>query len=462
MNRHLPRRAFSLLELMIAMTILSLGLIMVATMFPVAWSRARDLSEQTVQQTAAGAAQAAVRSLVRPSGLEVIEPFNLSTKKCEGDPKLRLNSGSLAGDLFYDPILGQTSNCVPIPSDTNVHALNLENLPVAGNLPVPEDPWRQELIPWLLEPNKGWCGDLSFVLDLGCGFGQNSFYSAQITLAQRMFPPLPVWSGSASDYERLDRRRFCWAVFHRLRAGVGPQVGTPAGPKFISMAEEGIRSARRLDVYYVTLRRPQPTSRYAMQDPGLAFIPDPRNLTGAPLVAPQAQPPAADVMLPVPWRVQVQFTTVPSTLATAATATGIPTEIEIPPPNYPSNNVAAQRMLVQMFPVGAQFIDEISGRVYRVVQRRITGAEGEKAFLTLDREVLFEDLDLPAGYPWCMGGCISGTPPLDPQELLRTVWVFPPPAEPRQSASQKYPLFEGRPPVVGIDVRTLVVSPISQ
>ncbi|MCH7885359.1 MAG: hypothetical protein IIC01_08925, partial [Planctomycetes bacterium] len=331
--------------------------------------------------------------------------------------------------------------------------------------PVPENPWQQEVIPDMRLPGfqPGNPPDPSLALDLGCGFGQNSFYSAQITLAQRMFPPLPVWSGSASDYERLDRRRFCWAVFHRLRAGVGPQVGTPAGPKFISMAEEGIRSARRLDVYYVTLRRPQPTSRYAMQDPGLAFIPDPRNLTGAPLVAPQAQPPAADVMLPVPWRVQVQFPTVP-TLATTATATGIPTEIEVPPPNYPSNNVAAQRMLVQMFPAGTQFIDEISGRVYRVVQRRITGAEGEKAFLTLDREVLFEDLDLPAGYPWCMGAppCISGTPPPDAQELLRTVWVFPPPAEPRQSASQKYPLFEGRPPVVGIDVRTLVVSPISQ
>jgi len=119
-------------------------------------------------------------------------------------------------------------------------------------------------------------------------------------------------------------------------------------------------------------------------------------------------------------------------------------------------------MLVRMFPAGTQFIDEISGRVYRVVQRRITGEEGEKAFLTLDREVLFEDLDLPAGYPWCMGGCISGTPPPDPQELLRTVWVFPPPAQPRQSASEKYPLFEGRTPVVGIDVRTLVTSPISQ
>ena len=151
-----------------------------------------------------------------------------------------------------------------------------------------------------------------------------------------------------------------------------------------------------------------------------------------------------------------------NTLATAATATGIPTEIEVPPPNFPSNDVAAQRMLVRMFPSGTPFIDEISGRVYRVVQRRITGAEGEKAFLTLDREVLCEDVDLPLGYPWCVGACAPGCPPglaLNPQELLRTVWVFPPPSQPRQDASQKYPLFEGRSPVVGIDVRALVVSP---
>ena len=64
MSRHL-RRGFSLVELMIAIVILGLGLVMVATVFPVAWGRARELSEFTQQQSITPAAQNLTSRILR-------------------------------------------------------------------------------------------------------------------------------------------------------------------------------------------------------------------------------------------------------------------------------------------------------------------------------------------------------------------------------------------------------------
>jgi hypothetical protein len=215
--------------------------------------------------------------------------------------------------------------------------------------------------------------------------------------------------------------------------------------------------SRTFDMYYVTLRRPQPTHRYARQNS--ESVRNPYDLE-APPPAPTAMPEDQDVLLPVAWRVQIQL---PATLAyrsemyalpnpdPARLPTGVPTEA----------TVGTSALLVSMFPQGARFVDEINGQVYRVVKRRLN-ANGDQATLTLDREVVLEDIDLAAGDLRCElcrsldeKVAAGENPTADDFERLRTVWVFPPPVD----RTTNPPLFDGPSPVVGIEVRTLSVSP---
>jgi len=157
------RSAFSLIEMMIAIVILGLGLVMVATMFPVAWDRARTLSEHTTEQTIASAAHARMEATLRPAGIKLIPnpspiqpPYEIAT----------IGGGSFAGDLLFDQTLSRGLLSIPtaaqvafqgiIPSycdgplmfysDTRVHVLNMENLTAADFVETAEDPWELERI----------------------------------------------------------------------------------------------------------------------------------------------------------------------------------------------------------------------------------------------------------------------------------------------------------------------------
>ena len=166
------------------------------------------------------------------------------------------------------------------------------------------------------------------------------------------------------------------------------------------------------------------------------------------------------------------------------TATNIPTEIQIPPVDFIGSDTA-KRTLVTMFPRKTRFIDEYSGKIFRVVQVR-EALDGLSATLTLDREVSREELDIdetlfPDDDPFCngvapgacsiqywpcreFGGCVRPPLPgepidaLDPPDRIRTVWVYPPPTVDRENENE-YPVFSGSPPVVQIDVRTLTIYP---
>jgi len=502
-------RGFSLIELMVAIVILGLGLVMVATMFPIAWGRARDLSEFTVQQSITPAAENLATRLLGVAGGDLCSDVN--------DPKCKNIRASFAGDLIYDKynILAVINSMnpnggapyydpPPWPSDTLVHALNAENIRIASSLQgralIAEDPWRLEraLDLWDECPNLDPASDLI----------ANSYMNPQIYIHQRFHPPLsprkhvdrppvvlpprdapddPAGVFTDTPAEKDDKwddavssRRFAWAMFHRLRERV---AGTEAA------ADE----SRTFDFYYVTLRRPQPTHRYARQnsEPG-TLPPSARDNWFFPLALPEAMQADEDVAFPIAWRVQVEFpeAIVPAYTQTAPnsppidTATNIPTEIRIPPENFLGGN-NAKRMLVTMFPRGTQFIDEITGKVLRVVQVR-EAIDGLSATLTLDREIFREEIDiaptlLPDDDPVCVGAlpgqCILQYLPcydkdingctytpnnpavaLDPPDRIRTVWVFPPPAEDRENEDE-YPVFSGNPPVVQIDVHTTTVTP---
>ncbi len=507
-------RAFSLVEMMIAIVILGLGLVMVATMFPVAWDRARDLSEHTIEQSAASAAQATIEAVVRSAGVTLRDD--------DGDPatpaKPFINSGSFAGDMFYDQLLTRImlGNPAGVPnayhgivlySDTRVHALHMENILAGDGTVVREHPWKLEGV-WNFVDNDHPSGSgdiIAFSDAFATGppddlrESGSSFYFPQVRVAQRMHGPVDGRPLDTDTTEltrwndRLASRRFCWAVLHRLREAIGPPcetqqspecffpylgtlcpTATPPAPRagrlsdseslcITSLAEQGAGATRSFDGYYVTLRRPQSTHRYARQDP--AAVPNPYALDSSdPAVPVAALPIDDDVLLPVAWRVQVQLpATLPYRTSPVPTMlpTGVPTEVTVPPTGLSSDTA---RLVVSMFPQGTQFIDEITGLVFRVTKRRIVDALGAQAVLTLDREIAQEDIDIfelgverRVRCEACTGTPTTPSNPPDAEELRRTVWVFPPPAD--RSADPAKPIFDGPSPVVGIEVRSLSVAP---
>ena len=477
--------AFSLVEMMIAIVILGLGLIMVATMFPVAWDRARTLSEFTVEQTITANVRTDLAAMLRPSSVvrayEDRGRFYLQPRTLPASPALVLGGGDFAGDLFYDPTVSTLSFRMDYParqhlavisySDTRVHALNMQNMLAvpkgATNEFVAEDSWKLERVsaPFctqtsfshLLDPTV----DVSVVED----FAAKSFCTPRLSLNQRLHPPLPPMPdvpGAELDQwnERLSSRRFCTAILHRLRSHVGTPQPTlapnAAQSEYIAMqAAAAISGPRTFDIYYVMLRRPQSTNRYARQaDDQPDSLPDPYNRSHVTFAGPR--PVEEDVAFPVPWRIQVEFVDSAANRMTSridparAKALGVPTEITVPPEKIRSAQVAS--VYFQMFQAGSRFIDEASGALYRVTKQRVVSET--EAVLTLDREIPAEEID-DGEVHWVPGQ----NPPqiqLEDDELIRTVWVFPPAIEGRDGTT---PIFSGPSPVVDIQVGSLTLSP---
>jgi len=475
--------------MMIAIVILGLGLVMTATMFPVAWTRARTLTEYTTQRSLASSAESTLSTLLHAAGpsIRVVEapPGNFTQK-------LLLTAGNLAGDLFYDPTLAggtyysPTLNSYQVPaivaySDTRVHALNVQNILVSStggatvDPRIPERPWRQELMfnientnshPLIKDPNILVFEDVNDWKNQF--FINNSFYAAQVPIEQRVSPSLGAYpteispdgdKARANWRDKLSARRFLWAVLHRLRSPVGPPnpngnaLSSQQATEQLTLATEAVGTMRVFDFYIVTLRRTQPSNRYARQEwEPPTSLPDPTNRD---VVVPASRSASDDVLFPTPWRVQIQL---PLTLklrsappGAVGAPTGVPTEVQVPPTGVPAASTA---MLAGMFPTGTQFVDEVNGQAYRVVKRR-EGLPGTPvdgfAFLTLDREVLVEDVDDSPQF----GGDFA----MESDDAVRTVWVFPPAVDRSAGGSETQPFFDGSPPVVGIDVLTISLSP---
>ncbi len=485
LNLFASRSAFSLIEMMIAIVILGLGLVMTATMFPVAWTRARTLTEYTTQRVVSQSAATTLTDTLQASG-SVFTPYNDKDGNATG--KFLLASGSIAGDLFYDPMLDSVLDCNPpslcfkhwsvlLTSDTRVHALHMENFVAGTSVVVPEKPFRIERMPEICDTDQSpakcrddfqpvsgsgywpFCAESSQltngVID-GAQFCARSFYSPQVSLGTRMYPPLEAPPADtttiafAAWLEKFGGHRYAWAALHRLRSIVGPPVSPPvqlsvADSKLIaSQAAAAVGTTRVFDFYIVTLKRPQSTSRYALQvsnDPAALPSLTDRSIAFKPL----AQIESTDVSLPVAWRVQVEF----PALVFGVPSTGIPTEVQVPATKSiasPAENL----MIAGMFPVGTRFVDEITGRVYHVSRRRTN--TNEVAFLALDREVLPQDLDESDADQLPVPNA-----QVDPHETLRTVWVYPPPIAERPTPTTV--VFDDKSPVVGIDVRTISMTP---
>lgn len=473
--------AFSLIELMIGIIILGIGMIMIASMYPVAWNRARELSEFTTQR----AATDNIHALLQTTG-------KISRPSANGDPIA--DASGFLGDLMLDRLNEvPVSICDPrdyVPGgDTWAHALNSENIRVADRAFVGEQPWQ-------LESAGGATGALGLLAeDLNPQLVQSSFFCPQLALTDRVYPPMKPrlnvdQSGSNCALRRflgddnrwdseLDTRRFFVGVLHRMRNRLPLSLDNPSTPtsdEFLVSAESALTSIRMFDVYYVTLNRPRPTNRYARQAAESGALPDPCTLDGT-VAVPKPAPVEQDVMFPTPWRVQMEFPGLSPDdpalrLKCRVCASGIPTEVHVPP-RRSSAPAPVKAMIADMFPPGTEFVDEASGEIFRVARVRRSGAELEQAVLTLDREVFAEDLDIPFGDLRCElcnsaaqvcedlnTDCAQKHQNLvvDAADVIRTVWVYPPPVSPTRPSAQTV-AFDGPTPVVGIDVMTLTLTP---
>ena len=446
---HPDRRGFSLIEMMIAIVILGLGLIMVATMFPVAWGRARRLQEFTSQVSCTSIAETTVNLQMHVD--DGADPTGFVPNDSPSD---RI---SFAGDQI---LLSKRQNPLQpnafLDADSRVHPLHMENIRVK-----PDEAGFVFENPYMLDPNdllQPVLSDPEAVLPKGW----KTYLEPQVLLIDRVYPPLPprenvsesgVFDDEDTRWEAaLDTRRFCWAVFHKLDEEYVAMVNDPPdGDPTVSPNDPPgnlIGRKRRFKMYYVTLRRTGATHRFARQDTELTLLPHPDRRSEPANV--QAMDEDEDLLFPVAWRVQILLPGDSIVFPDATTdPTGVRTEVMAGMTDAAESGTETNELVATMFRRGTHFIDEVNGRVYRVQKVRTNGV-GDLAFLTLDSEILGPDVD---------DGEFAGNGRLESDEFLRTVWVFPPRVIGRDSSNNGQPLFAGRPPVVAIETRSLTKFP---
>ena len=493
MNGAHRRSGFSLIELMIAIIILGLGMVMVAMIFPVAWDRARDMSEETKRSTIVDTARMVTELSTQVDGLSTeagsfvgdlvyVYSYEAPSPPVAKDAcTITLNGSALAGDIIAY-------------ADTRVHHLHMENMKAVGPRSFVPDPASFVDGPGQyhnldgLHSNSVWIDWPAALPDELAALGRIWFGRPQVQFEDRVFPALPkrISRDFTEDDERwdevFDTRRFAWGVFHRLREQFGPEwsfgyydgtggdrcappappAGSTADPTYVYQdeieAQRVINQPREFDMYYVSLRRPQQAYRYARQD--AEVVPDPLTGLGMPVEV-AALPAAEDVVLPEPWRVQILLpAVVHDPLIVVPTdpnyvPVGVPTEVRVgvieDETEFSTNTLAAT-----LFQKGTPFIDERSGDLYKVVKYRTEELEsgGITAYMTLDKQIVISDVNDDPEPP------LVRTPgELTSAERLRTVWMYPPPvtAERPDDGSRLY--FAGDQPVIGIDVDTLKRSP---
>ncbi len=401
-SERIARGGFSLLEMMIAIVILGLGLLMAATMFPVGWTRARDLAEFTSETTSAETAAMTLRLLCKVEGA---------------------SSTSFVGDAG------------PGAPDTVVHVLHIENALADPNVLPPNK--ELALGEWYRSSAAGATPMQSdFILvDPMVTAGWEllaNFPEAQIAFHQRTIPPLPRQPLSTdtpppSDDQigrwntLLDSRRFAWAVLYRFN-----ELPTT-------------NETRSMTFYLFTLRRTQPTHRFARQD------------DMAPPVTPQALDATEDMLFPVPWLIKLKIlgNWIDPEIAGGGTQllpSGVASEAVANPGASPP---AEGRLIAQMLQPGSVLVDRVTGHVLKVEQHRYTGTGASfdhQATVTLDREITGSDIG------------VTIDTAIGPGDVLRDFWVFPPPVV-IDRPEQGFVVFDGRQPVVGVETRQMFFSP---
>jgi hypothetical protein len=419
-------------ELLIAIVILGIGMLMAATMFPIAWSRARDLAEFTVQSSASEAAETTVRML------------------CNVANTAGVAGGALVGTSFLGDQLYAVDTASPPMADGRVHVLHVQNLLAEANASdaIVWDEWSRDT--GAIAPRPQESATLQALIQVDKTYGDLAgtivdvlptvVPVSQIEIHERMMPPMePYPTGSPPpDPVAFDRwetqfanRRFAWAVLYKFNS-----------PDAINGDD-----VRDMTFYFVTLRRTQATHRYARQDDSLG--------ANSNTMTPQALGPDEDMRLPVPWLVNLKI------VGYWDSGTGATLDFNNDPTRgigIPSEAIANEggaeggRLIAQMIQRGSVLVDYKRGAVYTVNEHRYTGtgtAYDYEATLTLDREVVVADIDSDA----------FNTPTtIEPDDDNRDFWVFPP-AVIRPSPDDAFPAFDGKQPVVSVVTRQMFFAP---
>jgi len=470
--------AFSLAELMIATVILGVGLLIVAGMFPVAWMKARDQVEETSLANAASAAETLLRAKFRAAKYSVTrEQDDRKNNPTGANPYNWFDPASFLSDLGIYFATDVPTWCPG--TDNRVHPVNVQNMLVdPAGYPVSPPTGEPRLVEELFVPEELHRVDFDtrFVGSIANLVLRPTLPRSHARFEERLVPPMPLWPAAtdstfdpAANPEIVDHwratlrsRRYCWAVLARMDNGYwttdynnNPHPDLIRGKVTYSNPSSWYDS-RAFTMYYVTLRRSQETQRFAQQ----AFLPATDRppvlpLVGAAPATPRALPPDRDTVFPVPWRVQI-FVPEPVDLDDPAAARGIPAEVEVNSANVPTGPI-----VTGMLPRGAFLIDELNGNVYKVMRRRLYNND-QSAVLTLDKEITHGKIkqgEIGQAQPGSTGPELRYNPDRD---RLRTVWVFPPSVEVAgRDATQPSDsvVFDGTQPVVGIEIRPMVLTP---
>lgn len=494
-----PRPAFSMTEMVFAIFILGIGLLFTSSMFPIAWTKARDVFEATSTESCAKAGEGMfmrTSKVNRPTDIES-PPFDNPVPDSTFFPNDWFST--LPGDLnsIKQPFVFPT---------TRVHTMNLGNIkaemPFANdNMELDDLKGGGELMPvgdngWRLSDQLAyWMGQPVEVQTLTMPDDMDRAYFPNAPAHTRMSPPMtarpdPIANPPAAALwdEQFAGRRYCWSVLYRFSRMFGPDpdpsFGLTSPPPLQFLAPEAdvlkaMAEPREMTVYYVTLKRPA-NARYARQQ-GLVGNGSSATWDNAVhMDQPRAMTPDMDVLMPAPWRIEASLLSPPDF---GELPKGIPSEIRV-----------TDIVLADMLAPKTTLIDERNGQVYRITQRRETSVPAT-AVLVLDKEYTVRDVrrapyipfpstynDLEANWlsewEWEKRNCDeldlnnfdAGDPKFDARKACRDFanteanpekryyWVFPPPVEAARAALG-VPTFAGSPPVVEVTTRQVMRRP---
>ncbi len=464
-----PAKAFSMAELMIAVVILGVGLLITSSMFPIAWYKAREVAEAAKISNSVDTAQFTLSMLAntyQPDADDDVERFFAGV----------FLPGGVANDSLPKE---QDEKLLP---DTRIQHLALGNYLADDLWSVEDNPLQSsspDAVPvsdttWLLNDTLL----LRFPPDPLDVRDWTSWSRPIVRPHARLLPPIDSqpspWDSSDTDYdpiavglwkEQFEAARYCWSAFYRLDD--------------IAQAEMPSAGRRVATIYYVLLHRPG-AARYARQEGYDAK--SSKWDSKKRLDSPRARPAAHDVALPVPWRIMASL--VNSSLPDCPEDPDKPVPEEL---GLQSEIEVDDEVLAEMLQIDTQLIDDRTGQIFRVVQRR--EIDYPNVVLTLDGEYTWHDTcdtelklfpkdpgeveeNWKNRHKWLSDNCSrsqeeycecgedAATWTIDPNPQDRVYWVFPPPVE--STSDEGVPYFDGTSPVVSIEVKRLAIDPPSQ
>lgn len=479
--RACTRRGFSLIELMIATVILGIGLVMVATIFPVAVSQTRDAVQKSVVQSVADTAIQTLRVKLRTSHAINPSTGNLipGSTNLPGDRPYYSDGGGF-GNIRSNGLTDLTTITEPTgPSsyDTNPTMIGLETLESPhtrgfrviryvnmANPPDPDDkdgtvkfvrrggilfdsPFEAILEPHI--PNQFNGGTAA-----GQAYGDNSDNNTpywwtgppsipprigttpKIDVLDLVYPPIePRWveeplnnsPGNGfpryQDLVRAAGRRYCWIALGAPTTGA---AGNGALPYQV-----------RLFVMF----RSELTARYPEQTFVAGFVL--RHIQPSPL------PTNDDTLFPQPWLVKFDDMALATGFHTNYTAESVSMDAVMGGTALlPPGTIICTKEVGDLLPAGSIFVDFELGRAHTVLRNMAEPTNPDdlrRLIVAPDSEL--NALNAPGGSP------VDGMKVHYP-DFPDYAWVIPPPIV-RTGGGRLDFYFEGASPVVAVVSATL-------